>query len=321
MAAQWLEDAKRHSPEAVAHRLGLQVKARGRLTMSCPACGESSRGKEDRRLPVSSSSAGHWRCWRSGCDGRGDIVDLVAYVVAGGRYTGQPAVREWWTGGDVVHLPPPAAAPRVPEPPRYPPRAEVEALLRCSLRLTHPDARPARDWLQDRLGRLPVLAARYLAADQRLPRWARRERRSWVDLGYRLIVPTWDADGQVRSVRARRVVEGLSGPKALPPSGYSAGGLVLASPRAVLMLRGEAQPEAVVISEGEPAWAAWSSAKPRAAVVGVGSGWWTQGHADRVPDGADVILATDHDKAGDRYAEQVRETLAGRCKITRWGTP
>ena len=321
MGAQWLEDAKRHDVASVAARLGLQVKGRGRIMLSCPACGEASRGKGDRRLPVSSSSAGHWRCWRSGCDGRGDIVDLVSYVVAGDRFRGQQAVREWWTGGDVAHLPPPSAAPRKPEPPRYPPRAEVEGLLRSALRLTHPDAQPARDWLRGRLGLVPPLAMRYLAAEQRLPRWAGRQRQTWTDAGYRLVVPTWDASGQVRSVRARRVVEGLEGPKALPPGGYSSAGLVLASPRAVLMLRGEASPAQVVIAEGEPAWAAWTVARPTAAVFGVGSGWWTKGHAETVPDGAEVILATDHDKAGDRYAEQVRESLAGRCKIIRWGTP
>lgn len=318
MTARWLEEAKRHDPAAVAHRLGLQVKARGRLTLSCPACGESTRGGQDKRLPVSSSPAGHWRCWR--CDARGDLVDLVSYVVAGGRYTGQAQVRGWFTGGEVEHLPPPASTPRAPVAPTYPPRVEVEALLRQASRLGAPEASPAREWLSGRLGRVPRLAARYLIDDQPLPRWARRQGRSWVDLGYRFVVPTWDEHGQVRSVRARRVDESLPGPKALPPSGYSSGGLVLASTVAVKMLRGEVRPDRVIVSEGEPAWAAWQVADPAAAVFGIGSGWWTQGHARSIPDGAEVLLATDHDPAGNRYADHVRETLAGRCKITRWGT-
>ena len=46
-------------------------------------------------------------------------------------------------------------------------------------------------------------------------------------------------------------------------------------------------------------------------------------HADRLPDGAHVIIATDDDEAGGRYAETIVETLAQRIRsgaisASRW---
>jgi hypothetical protein len=175
-------------------------------------------------------------------------------------------------------------------------------------------------WLADRLGPDPspraVGLVRALCPSARFG-WMRLRGRGWYDQGLRALFPTWDAMGHHRGWRARRIRPG-DGPKAVGPTGCAGAGLVLANRDAVLMLQGKQRPRVVIITEGEPAFLAWSAAKPGAAVIGIGSGWWTPQHADRVPDGARVVLATDADKAGERYAEQVARTLDDRCTISRW---
>ena len=77
-----------------------------------------------------------------------------------------------------------------------------------------------------------------------------------------------------------------------------------------------------MICEGLPDWLtkiARNHGNPEApAVLGIVSGSWTQAHADKVPDGCRVLIATDRDKDGDRYAAKIAETLARRMRA---GTP
>jgi 5S rRNA maturation endonuclease (ribonuclease M5) len=119
-------------------------------------------------------------------------------------------------------------------------------------------------------------------------------------------------------------------PKALAAVGCGhAAGLVLADPLGVALLRGKLEDEGmrwdrrVVIVEGEPDLWAYATAMSRTrngasyAVFGHMAGAWTDAHAARIPDGARVLVETDDDDAGDRYAETVRDTLKGRCNVTR----
>jgi hypothetical protein len=162
-----------------------------------------------------------------------------------------------------------------------------------------------------------------------LPRWASYrgnapEARTWLAMGFRLVLPVYDAGGVVRSVRGWRVLEG-DGPKRLPPSGYRAGGLVMADGAGVALL-GRASLEGtdgrVVIVEGEPDFLTWAtrfpdSAEAVPAVLGILSGSWTDEIAARIPDGARVIVRTHHDEAGNRYAAAVRGSVDRRCEVLR----
>jgi hypothetical protein len=77
------------------------------------------------------------------------------------------------------------------------------------------------------------------------------------------------------------------------------------------------QPEGVVIVEGEPDYLTACCAWPDWAVLGITSGAWTEELARTVPRGAVVVVRTDADTAGDRYAAHVAETLTGWATVLR----
>ena len=312
----WLDEARRTPIVHVANHLGLSTKDGRKPTMACPACRADRRGGEDKRLPATVVSPDRWRCWT--CDAWGDVVDVVAYMLADGQYNGQQVVKEWagWSSSVSVSVSPVVIPRKVAM--LYLPTSEAVS----SRGDTAPGAAdPAViAWLATRLGPDPSVRARHLVRSLRrgvARPWMRCMGRGWFDGGWRALMPTWDARGQHRGWRARQVLPGRDGPKAVGPAGFDGVGLVLASPFAVRMLRGEAQPKRVIISEGEPAFLAWVASGERT-VFGIGSGWWTDDHADKIPTGCEVVIATGLDKAGDRYAEHVTRTLAGRCTVVRW---
>ncbi len=218
------------------------------------------------------------------------------------------------------HRSPPPAPEASPEK-VYPPEIEVLVLWRdagfvredreasaCLVeRLIDPDTVTLRD------------LARVIREDQLLPRWARYrgdgEPRTWLETGHRLLCPTYDASGELRSVKAWRIRSGET-PKRLPPAGHRGTGLVLANPAAVRMLKGEKSPIQLVISEGESDYLTWCTriVEP---VLGVFSGSWSTEFAARVPLGSEVIVRTDMDQAGEKYAQGIIASLKGRCLLRR----
>ena len=132
--------------------------------------------------------------------------------------------------------------------------------------------------------------------------------------------------------------------KALAGRGTRLAGLVIADPMALALLRrtnadapvddgGATWDGRIVIAEGEPdAWT-WATVQRRRrwarereagtnrgatwAVFGVIAGSWTPEIAARIPDGAEVVIRVHNDPAGDRYAAQIIETLASRCRVSR----
>jgi hypothetical protein len=154
--------------------------------------------------------------------------------------------------------------------------------------------------------------ARAVPGRTRLPGWARGCRRWWTE-GHRLIVPLFDHTGTIRSLHARAVVPNLT-PKSLSPAGCGLRGLVMADPGARLMLAGHGEIKEVWIAEGVPDHLSlafdWNeSDDSRRAVLGVIAGSWDQALADRIPVGTTVMIATDNDAAGDRYADVIKLTL------------
>ena len=145
------------------------------------------------------------------------------------------------------------------------------------------------------------------------------------------MTPMVDACGDVRSLRAW--TWGDDKPKRVAPAGFSCKGLVFAEglARQVLKLRAapdwwrSGEPLRIVITEGEPDFLTWSSLASDCdayapAVMGVVSGSWSLDIANRIPSEATVIIRTHQDEAGERYAEKIYETLAGRVADLRRGT-
>ena len=229
--------------------------------------------------------------------------------------------------------------PRPPEPAPPPPRPEgaAEVWAACRPVLDDPEV---STWLRSR-GLDPAKVedrdlARALPEDLDVPGWANFRGHPWT-AGWRCVLPAYSSTGRLESLRARWCREGT------PPTGNardkesaagagagSATGLVLADALGRELLRTgarpswwpEVEPLRVVVAEGAPdflTWAVrWSEAALYApAVLGLWAGSWTPEVAARVPDGARVTVWTDDNAAGDRYAETVRSTLAGRCVVLR----
>ena len=233
-------------------------------------------------------------------------------------------------GHELSRTAPPRPAPQ-PEPERtYPPAAEVADLWAACKLVTTDDEVSA--WLRSRALEPDAVAVRDLARalprKVALPRWAWGPGGSWADTGHRMIVGLYDAGGVMRTVRAGRIIEGNT-PKRLPPAGHKAGQVVMADTVALEVLRlGKApdyiaEPLRIIIAEGEPDWLTWAtnrpldSRKPPFGVLGILAGAWCAELAARIPSGAHVIIRTDHDQAGEKYAADIIRTLASRCTVRR----
>lgn len=239
-----------------------------------------------------------------------------------------------------------------PPPPEYPPEAEVQKFWGMCMGIDeHPAAAAwatARGLNVERLAtprELPIIRAlRKFALDGQFgmiagtrlpqPRWASigspppQRPRSWVDTGYQVVIPCYDATGAMRSFRARWIEDGPPPlGKAIPPSGFEARGLVMANLPGLWLLRFGAWPESVTernrqlwIVEGEPdtltvAELIRTTRDPERAVWGLYNGSWTAELAARIPDGSDVVLGLHDDKAGHVYRDKVDRTLHGRVQL------
>lgn len=337
----------------IATRGGLQPHGRGAWG-PCPVCGAERRGRGERRGPISvfnTSEGEAWKCHASGCGVGGGAAALLAAVrfreippKGDERWREVMAELEPFQPSPTARFVTSRARERSPKPsnametaaPTYPPDAEVEAVWQAGLpldRLPHDD--PSLGFLKRRglsaalLTQLDLARALPAAIHPR-PAWLPR---STPDL-HRLVVGLHDADGKLRSLRFRAIREPAKPAKSLPPIGYNLSGLVMADPLALALLRGQRADDdgmpwdgRVVIAEGETDW--WTlAAHPRRheraraegkthAVFGVVAGSWSDAVAARIPSQAQVVVWTDLDSAGDRYAETVRASLASRCTVLR----
>jgi len=322
---EWINAAKSRDICEVAAALGLEVGRRGAIG-PCPACGNARRGKGDRRLAIVSIGLG-WHCYADGCGAKGDVVDLVSFLVLGKPSSeadreGWRALKTWFAGegGRMV------ASPAGPPPPNYPPVSEVAALWESCLRLDGPGGVrrwPALHWIDRRALDDRLVAALDLArvAEEdtdggalRLPGWP------WC-----LLLPLVDSTGLLRSVCCRAVVDP---PPDMPVksralAGYQTGGLVLADPMAMALLSrrpgvavstgGVSWSGVVHIVEGEPDYLTLASHQKRVsdglttyAVLGWrGSNGLPEDVAARIPESAEVHIWPHQDKngAGERAAD------------------
>ncbi len=354
-SAQWIDSMRRIAVPDVAARLGIEEIGRtpGDWCLGpCPACKAEKRHSKSRdprgALNVPKGTPVFWVCLQ--CDERGDAVDLVSYCIAGSRFRDASAprkieVREWCcrmlglepgTPREFVPLVP--RAPRPEAAPSYPPSDEVAALWGGCV----PIAEDAAAWLTSR-GIDPAAVvdadlARELPATFTPFRWMQHKvdpaagpetTASWGATSHRAIVPLYDATGAMRSVLARPLVP--SPRKSTTPSRFARAGLVMANPIARRMLERTASPRIVIVCEGETDYlltavgpatlTRWPGEPP--AVLGMFQGGWSAEPAARVPDGANVIIATDNDPDGDKYAARIASTLEarariGRVKVERW---
>lgn len=330
-------------PVRLCKALGLFDGAKrqgGGLLVLCPAHNE--------RTPSCSVTVGpdgtiRAKCF--GCDWSADVLGLIAQVNGLSLRTQfaevMAAAGELAGDAPVAHRNVSASPRPLPQPERtYPPANEVTALWGSARRVDRCadawEALRARGIDPDLVADLDL--ARALPTDAAVPRWARCKLGSWPDAGYRLLVPLYDARGELRSLRAWAVEDVRDGEfaadasfeevraiqasrekldKRLPPSGHRLSGLVMANQPALEMLRGKKKAARVVIGEGEPDYLSLAATDSGVAILGIMSGSWTSEMAAAVTGGAEVCVITHADEAGDRYANDIIKTLEHRCSTWR----
>jgi hypothetical protein len=256
-------------------------------------------------------------------------------------------------GTTVVRRRPPRRLRPPPEPPPARERtpAEIRALWEACLLIC--DVGEVAAYLEGR--GIPAAVVEDLDLARALPRgalvpgWAAGPCGGgrWPDTTHRLIVPAFDARGSLATVqgvsvdrdRLARILGSAKKAKKLDklwPCGGRSSGAVFACPLARLWLAREPMGDGsdpaetvrrcgLVVTEGGPdfldAATTWGDAcEDGPAVVGVAAGSWgeTSELGALVPDRTTVTLATDPDKDGERYAENVARSLEGRCILRRW---
>jgi 5S rRNA maturation endonuclease (ribonuclease M5) len=306
----------------------------------CPACRQETRHRKtnDKRGPIGIRRDGMgWHCFQ--CEEGGDAVTLASWL-CGEKGQVNSRVHEACEKAGLIGLRPIQRAPQpvAQQQPNYPPETEVQHLLYEAAfsidKVPDPDGIPGVRWWLIRRGLDPEAVADFgcvvaLPPSAHVPVWACSFNKPWPEMHYRLLAPLYDATGKIRSVHARNVATTNVERKTTNPSGYSMAGLVLACPRAVGLLRCEpdaiahAQRYGVILTEGLTDWLTWKSAEPDKAVFGVLSGSWTQEHADKIPNGCRVVIATDSDDTGESYAQKIHATLDARWRsrrltVARW---
>lgn len=138
--------------------------------------------------------------------------------------------------------------------------------------------------------------------------WPKSWARTW-----RLIAPAYDAQGMFRSIHGRAVIP--SSIKTRWPLGYPAG-FLFADRRGAALLRGDfGDTDRVVIVEGLSDMVAISleihDARTKCAVLGITSGSIPTLGKVVWPD-VPIVVGTDHDAAGERYALEIVKLLDGR---------
>jgi hypothetical protein len=211
----------------------------------------------------------------------------------------------------------------------FPPREEVLAVWNSAIPVTTEDV--AAVWLRSR-GLDPEVvhaedAARVIPHGAHLPRWAFGCGSTWSRGLFRLLLSMYDADGNLVTLRARRITEARdNSPKELSPTGFTSKGTVLADLVGRQMLGGSPPCGGILIVEGVPDWLTWATRRSDAdeappAVLGVTAGAWTSTIAARIPDASRVVLRMHRDEAGEGYRRAVIETLASRVDLLEGEAP
>lgn len=357
----WIDQIRDTPVAEVAEKLGYEVKRGPTAShCACPVCGAERRHTKsrDKRGAVGMPHGAGWRCWQ--CEAAGDAMDFVSYHLGDAKFREldqerREAVKEWFG----VSEPGPAAEPARKGPPRlakqtldvgwenadanYPPIGEVEALW-GSCRPVDSD-----DGVLWYLGHRSITGVGKLAEHDAaralpltgamLPGWAHVGDRSWAETGHRLIVPLYDFQGTMRSVLARSV-EASPRVKSVGATGRARRGLVMAGTYGRQMLvsgatRGmhaienfrlsvwEGEIDTIrAISVGHDCEISEDFA-PAAfrGVLGIFSGSFTRDVASRVPSQSTVVIATDDDDQGDRYAADIQSVIGDRVTYKRFRAP
>jgi hypothetical protein len=314
-------------PVALVERLGLGERARraaGGMMIRCPWHDERSpscsvRVARDGEIAV--------HCF--GCGQGGDALALVA--AARGLDMRRDFRRVLAEAAELAHVI--LEAPWQPARSTTPPRIGVDELaaLWAACGGVYDDGELAAALRRRGLEPAEVTdrdLARALPVGVTLPRWARFARKTWAELGNRLVVPMYDATGELASLHARYIGDEPRDvpPKGLSPLGGRIAGTVMADALGRMLLASAEAPawwseRIILVEEGVPDFLTvathYGDDENAPAVLGMLAGSWTHEIAARVPDGCRVVIRTHTDAAGAKYAGAIGSSLMGRCEVLR----
>jgi len=342
-ALMWIEQARQVSLQAAAKEAGLTV-ARNSMA-PCPMCAAVTRGSSDKRGPIGFSRDGYgWLCHR--CGAKGDVVDLVAITSCGNLFRNidkpqQLSVRAWFSqrgaceplnGQEIEAVSLNAPLPKrdtEQKPPNNerPPERQLKDLWASTLSIVDgldlpPEfSDPLDDWMI-RKEFSPILCSR-LNVVRVLPtptqfNWPEWWPKSWSN-DYRLVAPAYEMDGTFASIHARTCKDIKGKPKTRWPRGCKAGGLVMANPMAVKMMRGNpldfgGDVPGLLICEGftdflRAALTAMNEGLVLPIIAGT-QGCFRQLREVKIPKDLNIFIATDPDEKGNEYAHIITQQLA-----------
>jgi len=316
-------------PAALAAALGIadgaKTQPRGVL-VRCPWHAE--RGPSCS-ITVGPDGTVRVRCF--GCGESGDALSLIAAVRGldlRRDFSRVIAEAEAIAGPVDRSARPP---PRSPTPASTrPPQDELIALWNAAgpFAVTGVDVPPSslavmrfvgsRRWWRPLLDQLGI--ARVLPRTFAWPSWWPS---SWAST-YRVAVLGYEPDGTPASIHARAVQAVDPDQRQRWPRGCSAKGLLLADCRGVDVLRGAPPRDlgGIAICEGLTDTVtmalAFADAGKQWAVLGVTSTTGTDALARVQWPAVPVVVATDPDPAGDRYAQEIRVALPSSLDVRRW---
>lgn len=314
-------------PVALVERLGVGERARragGGLMIRCPWHDERSPSCSVRTVRDGGIAV---HCF--GCGQGGDALALVAAARAlDMRRDFRRVIAE---GAELAHVS--VDAPWQPTRSTTPPKVNADELaaLWAACGGVYDDGELAADLRRRGLEPADVTdrdLARALPVGVVLPRWARFARKTWAELGNRLVVPMYDATGRLTSLHARCIGDEPRDvpPKGLSPLGGRIAGTVMADALGRMLLgSGEApawwSERVVLVEEGVPDFLTvathYGDDENAPALLGVLTGSWTPEIAARIPDGCRVVVRTHTDVAGAKYAAAIGSSLLGRCEVFR----
>jgi hypothetical protein len=220
----------------------------------------------------------------------------------------------------------------------YPPISQVESLWESCVAV---DAdREVTGYLEKRdiavSGVVEQDCARALPVGLVVPAWATYSSRPWNETGHRLLVPLFDHLGTMRSLLARSVAPNPEKKSVGASGGYHRRGLIMAATfgRQLLVsgpVRGLHRTEnfRLTVFEGEVDFlrgaASGADCELSDAVsacgfrgaVGIVSGSFTRDIAARVPRHTTIVLATDDDAQGDKYASDITALVGTKANYER----
>ena len=339
----WIQSAKNARISDASLELQYS-RGNGTSIYPCPSCGMLERGSNDKkRGPVGfNRSETGWLCHR--CGAKGDVVDFVSFHFFQQKLSNldrnqQSVVRDWFAeqgyctpSGVPSHVQPdPKKRPVVTPLPSQgyvrPPQDELQSLWSASTSVEAALEQPASfanqlsKWMIDRrfspklLDTTACIRILPLPNDYKYPDWFSHQ---WGGI-YRIAAPCFEPDGKFASIHCRSVAYSRgrqpSGSKTRWPTGYEAGGLLMANPIAQSMMSGKlaSSIDGFLICEGITdfmrACEQAHRESMRLAIVAGTSGSYKSLSKIKIPEDLNVFIATDSDDSGDDYAAEICDQL------------